>query len=421
MPRRYQTALFIVLALIYMIPFIQGVAMTVIANNVMRDLELTPYRMGVLGSSFLYAYAGSMLFSGILAAWFGPRLFLTIMFSVCAAGCFVFGLADSLAAAAVGRALCGAGSAVVMTSALTLFGRWYAAASYPKMCALLFSSGGLGTFVGTMPLSYMASAWGWRGAFVFLGFLTLAYALLIALVIRNWPDADTASRIGALPPSMERMTPALLWQSVKIISVSRDFWRLNVWFSLMSGTYLAFGGLWAVPYLKDVYGMTQTQAGAVVSMFSLGFIFGNPLLTWFFGSVVRSFRLGIGGSGVLGLLGMGAIVYWNGALPVVVLYLVFIALSMAQNAPNSICYAAARNLFGPRMAGLTGGVHGCVSYLGGGVLQILCGLILGWGERQGYAPGNAYALSFIPYFFTAVFSGIAGFTLSRRSDSPRDA
>lgn len=53
----YRKILFAVLALLYMIPYLQGVAMAVVANDIMADMELSPRAMGLLSSSFLYAYA----------------------------------------------------------------------------------------------------------------------------------------------------------------------------------------------------------------------------------------------------------------------------------------------------------------------------------------------------------------------------
>lgn len=89
--KRYQKFLFLLLSLVYILPFIQGVIMSVVAKDVMRDLQLTPDRMGLLGSTYMWVYAVSMLFSGMAAAYFGPRRYVTFYYLLAGLGMLLFG------------------------------------------------------------------------------------------------------------------------------------------------------------------------------------------------------------------------------------------------------------------------------------------------------------------------------------------
>ncbi|MCD8139137.1 MAG: MFS transporter [Planctomycetaceae bacterium] len=416
--KRYQVFLFALLSLVYMMPFVQGVIMSVVAKDVMAELRLSPEQMGLLGSAYMWCYAGSMIFSGMAAAYFGPRRYLTGMYLISGIGGVVFAGANALPLACLGRALAGIGTAGVLTSSLTLFARWYRGESYATTCALFFSVGGLGAFLGAGPLAVANAAWGWRACLLFIGLLTVVYAILVLFFVRDWPPAGMEQMLGVSAAPRERITLATMWKTVKTLSGSRDFWKLALWFMGMSGFYLSFAGLWAVPYLKDVHGLTDAKAGMALSMFSFGFIIGNPLVSWL-SDKLRSNRIGLAGSGglclalILIMMAAGTRLHYLGII------LLCFGFGMGCNAPNVLIYASARNLFGSRMANIASGVLAGLCFVAGAFLQVVGGGVLGYAERRGMDHTLAYILAFLPYilcFLTAIYCGA---TLSRNSDPGR--
>ncbi|MCD8349623.1 MAG: MFS transporter [Planctomycetaceae bacterium] len=416
--KRYQVFLFALLSLVYMMPFVQGVIMSVVAKDVMADLTLSPEQMGLLGSAYMWCYAGSMIFSGMAAAYFGPRRYLTGMYFVAGVGGIIFAGANSLPLACLGRALAGVGTAGVLTSSLTLFARWYRGESYATTCALFFSFGGLGAFLGAGPLAIANAEWGWRACLFFVGALTIFYALLVILFVRDWPPAGSEQVLGVSPSPRERITLAIMWKTLKTLSGSRDFWKLALWFMAMSGFYLSFAGLWAVPYMKDVHGLTDAKAGMALSMFSFGFIIGNPLVSWI-SDKLHSNRTGLAVSGgvcmvlVLIMMIAGTRLQYSGLLVLCLCY------GMGCNAPNVLVYSSARNLFGSRIANIASGVLAGLCFIAGAVLQVVGGGVLGFAERRDMDHNLAYTLAFLPYilcFITAIYCGA---TLSKHSDPGR--
>ena len=140
----YKKWLFFVLSSAYLVVFIQNVAITVVTPDVMQDLGLSSGDMGLLGSVYLYAYALTQVFSGILSTRFGPRRLLSCQFLVAALGGFLFATAHSLPMAVAGRLLNGLGMAGVMSSSFTLFSRWFAPETFSRLCTLFFIAGGMG-------------------------------------------------------------------------------------------------------------------------------------------------------------------------------------------------------------------------------------------------------------------------------------
>ncbi len=407
--------MFLVLSLVYMMVFLHGVAMTVFAKDLMREMDLSQERMGMLGSAYLYAYAGLMLFSGMIAAWVGPRRTLTVLFFVSGMGGIVFSMSASLSVAMLGRALSGLGLAATMTSSFTLFGRWYPPSAYSRVCAYFFAIGGMGALAGIGLLAPLNHLLGWRAVFGGLGVLTVLYAFLLLATVRDWPPGDALIDTGQERVTREDYGPAVLWQSVKQVARSWDFWRLVVWFVSLPGIYFAFNGLWAVPYLKDVYGMADAEAGLIVSLAALGFIFGSPLVAWLSNNVLHSYRLPVGFSGALTVAGTAVLLLFIDSLGVAALVVLVLAFGMAMNSPNVCAYSAARNLFGTRMAGITGGVFGCSAFIGGALMQILSGSLLDYAKKHQWPVGSGYALAFAPFLLLGLVAALVGFTLSAKS------
>ncbi|MDR1534757.1 MAG: MFS transporter [Planctomycetota bacterium] len=412
----YRKYLFSALSLVYLQPFVQGVVMTVAAKDVMAEMNLSPEGMGLLGSVYYYAYAPAMLGSGMLAAWLGPRRTMSAMFFISGAGGLLFCRSDSFFLACLGRALTGIGTSVAMTSSLTLFSRWFKGESYSFICGLFFALGGLGSFFGAGPLAILNVSWGWRGVFLLIALATLFFSALVFLTIRDWPPKGSETVLGIQNAPRDPMTLAVLLSGIRTMSRNRDFRKLALWFVSMAGIYMSFVGLWAVPYLKDVYRLSDGAAGLVVSMFSFGFIIGNPLASWICEKKLHSNRAGLGYASILGLAAFLPLYVYSGTLGYSWLLIISGILGIAINAPNVIVYSAVRNLFGARLTAVGSGALGSLCFVSGAAMQIVCGAILTFGESRGFTAAAAYALAFAPYFVCLGISIWAGFTLSHSCD-----
>jgi sugar phosphate permease len=412
----YRKYLFAALSVIYLQPFVQGVALTVVAKDIMREMSLSPDGMGLLGSIYLYAYAPSMLFSGMVAAWLGPRRTQYLMFFVSGVGGLLFCWTDSFLVACLGRALTGAGTSVTMTSSLTLFSRWYKGEAYASICAVFFAFGGLGAFLGAGPLAMLNVVWGWRGVFLLIALLTIFSSCISFLTIRDWPPPGSEGELGIQNTPRDPVTRKIMVDGFRIMSHNRDFWKLAFWFVSMAGIYMSYVGLWAVPYLKDVYGLADDKAGFVVSMFSFGFIAGNPAIAWICGKKLRSNRLGLGVAALAGLVSFLPLLAFNGKIGYAGLVMLSLVLGMAINAPNVVIYSSVRNLFGARLTAVGSGALGSMCFISGAVLQIACGALLALGDRMGLSAADAYALAFLPYIPCLLIAVWAGFTLSPDCD-----
>jgi sugar phosphate permease len=108
----------------------------------------------------------------------------------------------------------------------------------------------------------------------------LATAVLVYVFVRDSPaerglptlaDSDEPTR----PRVAGEATP--LRQGVRLVLCEPNTWLLGGYAFLLFGTMTMMQGLWAVPYLMDVYGHTQQQAANALTLWAIGLIGGCTL------------------------------------------------------------------------------------------------------------------------------------------------
>ncbi len=417
--KTYQKLLFCVLSLVCLLPFIQSVVLTVTAREIMADMQLNPQEMGLLGAFFLFSYAVCMLSSGMLSTFFGPRKTLAAFLIIAGIGGVIFSLSQSLAIACLGRAMTGLGTAICIMPSFSLFARWFKAESYPKVTGFLFAIGGTGGFLGAGPLAILTGEFGWRWCYGGLGLLTLLFAVLIFAVIRDWPTADVEKELGISASPRNPVTPGMMLEGLQALSMNRDFWRLVLWFCAMASISQPFINLWAAPYFKDVFGLNEAWAGLAVSLFSVGFIVGNPLVSWLCVNRLHSNRIPLGAAGIgagicfLPLFVLSAYLDRWGVLILSLLLGIFV------NSLNTVVYASARNLFGARWASVSSGLISGMSLVTGAVMQLVVSGLLSYGVENKWHIESAYLLAFSSFIPACAVMAYCGFTLTRASDPGR--
>jgi MFS family permease len=151
----------------------------------------------------------------------------------------------------------------------------------------------------------------------------------------------------------------------------------NVWLLMLapigfSGAVLAFGGLWGVPWLRQVHGLEPKAAAAVTSVLLVAWALGGPLLGSGSQRLGRRKPLYIA-SGIVALLGWAAVIY----LPLP-LWLMIAVLAVTGFASGNIIigFAWAKESLPIRLMGTASGVVNMGPLLGGVLLQPGIGWLL---------------------------------------------
>ncbi|MBN2332257.1 MAG: MFS transporter [Deltaproteobacteria bacterium] len=377
---RFRWFIFLVLALAYFFVYFHRLSLSVVANDLVRDFHASASVMGLMGSIYFYCYAVMQFPAGLLSDSLGPRKTVTFFLLIAAAGSLLFGLAPTIKVAFVGRVLVGFGVSMVFIPTMKILSQWFRVREFAPMAGILNAVGGIGVMAATWLLALMTAKFGWRFSFEAIGVLTFFLVVLVWLLVRDrpedrgWPslaEIDHQGEGNAPPPARI----GLLEGARRVVS-DRYFWPVAIWFFFDCGIFFGFGALWGGPYLIHVYGMTRSEAGAILSMIAWGMIVGSPLLGYLSERVLHSRKKVLTGCMVV-LSAVMIFLYLNPAnLSRPYLYGVFFLFSLCSSAIVVIGFTTTKELFPVEIAGTSVGTVNLFPFLGGAVFMPVLGRVL---------------------------------------------
>ncbi len=237
--------------------------LSVIAAPVMADLNIGPRELGFMASSWFVAFALAQFPVGWALDRLGPRRTVLPPMLAGAMGAFLFAFAPDVATASIAMALIGIGCSPVFMGALYVFARLPDKGRFAGLTSLFIILGSAGNLLGTAPLGRMALAIGWRAAMAGVAGLFLVAVLLVLIFLRD-------------PPKVADANPgdAGIWSGIRAVLSIRALWFL---FPITFGSYailVTLRGLWVVPYLSEVHGMTARDAGDAAFLMACTMTFG---------------------------------------------------------------------------------------------------------------------------------------------------
>lgn len=381
--------------------FFHRLCPAVIALDIQASFGLTGTLLGVLGSAYFYSYAIMQLPTGLMADSWGPRKTVSSFFILAGIGSIIMGVAPSLTVAVLGRILVGIGVSTVFVCNFKLLSEWFSARQFLVMGSAFMVMGGLGALSSSAPLAWVSNAIGWRMTLVAVGVITLAMAGLVYGFVRNRP-----AEMGLMPVKSDGQAADEkigLMDGMKMVAFSSRFWPIAIWAFCVVGISFAVGGLWGGPYLMQIYGLSKTAAGGVLSTFALALILGSPLFGWLGNRIGRKPVL-IACS--LLLIVVCVLMSWLvDALSMPALYILFFCFFLTGGAIGPVVATVSKELFPVGISGTSVGVVNLFPFAGATFFQILIGVVL-TAQSDGRIP---YATAGYRYMFLIC---LAGATLS---------
>ena len=362
----------------YLLSFFHRVAPAAISGDLQASFAIGGAQLGTLAATYFYIYTLMQLPTGVLADTLGPRRLLFWGGLVAGGGSLIFGLAPSFEMAFVGRTLVGLGVSVTFIAMLKLIATGFEERRFPTLVGFSMLIGNLGSILAGAPLAWATQAAGWRQAFVAVGLLSVA----IALASRVWV-ADT--------PTGKVDRTAWLSGLLAVLK-NRATWPGFFMNTGLAGAFFGFAGLWAVPYLTQVHGMSRATASTHVSIYFLGFAVGCLIWGRLSDALGRRKPVILAASGVHVL---GWLVWLTaGPMPLAASFALCAAMGLVT-AGFTLSWAAAKEVNPPLLSGMATSLVNVGVFLGGAILQPLVGWVMdrSWdGAMQNgirlYAPGD---------------------------------
>lgn len=239
-----------------------------------QAFNLSAGELGILSSCYLWSYGIMQIPAGLLMDSVGPRRVLSIAGLSCAFGSMLFGLADTIVMACVGRIFIGLGASVAVVGCSKIASVWFPPRRFALFMGLMVAVGMLGGAFGLAAVSSIIKHFGWQQTLLSGAVISLLICSLTWLIIRDQPPHSVQ------PESEQNNEKVPLLVGLTEVVTSSQSWLVAIYAGLMFVPTLAFGGLWGTPYLVEAHGFSQESAGLLSSLVFVGWVFGGPIYGW---------------------------------------------------------------------------------------------------------------------------------------------
>jgi MFS family permease len=238
--------------------------LAVLSPVLIHELGATKSDLALASGAFFLTFGLMQFAVGVALDHYGPRRTSSLIFGVFAgAGAFVFAAAQGPGQLILAMALIGIACAPVLMASYFIYARNFHASRFAIMTSWLVAFGMLGNVISASPLAAAAEAFGWRAVMAGLGMVSMALAAAVFLLA----DDPKAVKVDEKPGLSGYLT----------LMKDRRFWPLIPMMVISYAPVVGIRGLWAGPYLHDVYGANAAAIGAATLWMAFGMIAGSFL------------------------------------------------------------------------------------------------------------------------------------------------
>jgi sugar phosphate permease len=215
-----------------------------------------------LASGLWFITFGLMQFVvGVCLDRYGPRRTAGIIFGLAGtSGAIVFTTAQSPTAIIIAMSLFGVACSPVLMATLFIFARRFDMRQFAIMTSSFVAFGNLGNVIGASPLATAVDIFGWRTVMAGLGVLTFIMSVIIHKFLKD-PETEPSTGLG--------------WSGYITLLKSRVLWAILLMTLFCYAPVAGIRGLWAGPYLTDLFGAGSLQIGQVTFWMAMAMIVGS--------------------------------------------------------------------------------------------------------------------------------------------------
>ena len=261
------------LAIAYVLSQFYRTFLAVLTPALIEELGATKGDLSLASGAWFISFAVMQFVVGVSLDRYGPKRTAAVLLALGGAGgALLFALASEPWMITAAMALIGIGCAPVLMASVFIFARTFSPARLAILISWMVGVGSLGNVVGASPLAAAAEAFGWRPVMIGLGVVTLLTAAAIMLFVRDPERVGDGSGDSGFAGYLELLRLRVLWPILPLVGLN---------YAAAAG----IRGLWAGPYLADVYGADAILIGQATLFMALAMVAGNfiygPLDTLF--------------------------------------------------------------------------------------------------------------------------------------------
>lgn len=249
----------VILCLAYVLSQFFRAFLAVLTADLGRDIGATPEDLAFASGLWFLVFAAMQIPVGWALDRVGPRRSSSLLLLIGGAGgAGLFAIATSPLHVALAMALIGVGCSPVLMASYYIFAREFPPAKFATLAAVMLGVGSVGNLVASYPTALAVELMGWRATLGGLAIVSGVVAAGIWLTVHDPKQVEKEHKGSVLDLLRE---PAL-WAILPLMLVAYV-------------PSAALRGLWAGPYLRDVFDLGTTQIGQATLIMGAAMIAGT--------------------------------------------------------------------------------------------------------------------------------------------------
>jgi MFS family permease len=364
------------LILLFAITYLDRVCISVAGPRIQEELHIDPVRWGWVTAMFALSYCVFEIPTGMLGDRIGARRVLSRIVLWWSAFTALTGVASNLNFLLLTRFCFGAGEAGVFPNASIVIARWFPPAQRASIAGVMLMASQIGGAVAPLLVLPIQTRYGWRASFYIFAALGVIWAAVWYCWFRDSPaekrgisPAEVEESGGVHAASAHEFPWRVVFRSQSVVAMMGTafcyvyvYTFFQTWFHtfLVKGRGFSEGSLMlsALPYVVAATANLTGGAASDALVRRLGLKWGRRVI-------------GIGGLGCAGLFTVAAMLTTDHVLTVILLSLVYGAITFQQSGVFGVCLDIGR-----KHAGATVGLMNTSAQVGGLASSVAYGYIV---------------------------------------------
>lgn len=376
-----------------------------VSPGVMQDqlsavFHINATAFGTLASLYYWSYTPMQMPAGMIYDKLGVRFVLTAAVLTATAGLWIFISTDHFYTAAIGRLMIGAGCAFAYIGTLKLASIWLPENRFAFVAGLATAAGMSSGAMAQRYLTGITQHISYHDALYSVLLIGLALSTIMALTIRTRP---ASSQTDASAPRYTQDFIKDLKQMLTRMLTNKQMWLIGIIGCLVYLPSSVFLDTWGVPYLKGVYGLTQSVAVDTIGYTFYGWIIAGPLIGAL-SDKLKLRKIPLAASGFFAALFL-CMIFYGPLLDLFYLKAIFFMVGFCCGS-HSICFALGKENNPIHLSGTAVATTNMLIMAGGMIFQPLAGKLLDLHASGALGPDGlriytssdySFALSIIPF------------------------
>ncbi len=253
---------FVFLTLAYVLSQFYRAVLAVLTPVLDRDLGATAADLSMASGLWFGVFAAMQIPVGWALDHIGPRWTAAVLLAIGGGGgSALFAMAQNPADVQIAMGLIGVGCSPVLMASYYIFARIYRPAMFATLAGVILGVGTAGNLAGSVPLALAVEMLGWRESLWVMVVVTIVVAAGLAVFVRDMPKVE-AGKDAPKGSLLDILKMPALWLIFPLLMVN---------YAPAAG----IRGLWAGPFLSDVFGMDAGGIGVVTFWMAAAMMAGS--------------------------------------------------------------------------------------------------------------------------------------------------